>query len=271
MILSIIIAGKTHQIDVAAPLDIAIPLRFNEAQPNVYGVEKAIGKAVEAGNLIGDTRRGGSCNFERYSLIPHCQGTHTECVGHITDTRISVHECLREAFIPANLITVAPETAAETGENYPVETNENDRMITRRAIEKALGNREILPGLIVRTLPNGEEKSAKTYLTDAPFFSIDAMNFLAEKNVRHLLTDTPSIDRLFDDGKLANHRVFWNVAAGRKAVDENTRVGSTITELIYVSDRIADGNYLLNLQIAPFATDAAPSRPILFALKETAN
>ncbi len=41
---------------------------------------------------------------------------------------------------------------------------------------------------------------------------------------------------------------------------------STITELIYVPDHVPDGEYLLNLQIAPFNADASPSRPIIFPI-----
>jgi len=38
-----------------------------------------------------------------------------------------------------------------------------------------------------------------------------------------------------------------------------------MTELINVPDDVPDGRYLLNLQIAPFEADAAPSRPVLLA------
>ena len=40
----------------------------------------------------------------------------------------------------------------------------------------------------------------------------------------------------------------------------------TITELIYVADTVEDGAYVLNLQVAPFLTDASPCRPILYEL-----
>ena len=76
--------------------DLSIPLRFNGPQPNAYGVEQADSEPVRAGSLVGDTRQGGSVNFEQYSFIPHCNGTHTECVGHITDERISIRECLQD-------------------------------------------------------------------------------------------------------------------------------------------------------------------------------
>ncbi|MEZ4849568.1 MAG: hypothetical protein R3B93_13310 [Bacteroidia bacterium] len=74
------------------PIDISIPLIFNGLQPNTYGVPKAKAKAFEGEGFIGDVRRGGSCNFEELQFIPHCNGTHTECVGHISEERISIHE-----------------------------------------------------------------------------------------------------------------------------------------------------------------------------------
>ena len=266
MKLSTDVGRKTFQINSAAPLDIAIPLRFNESQPNVYGAKKASARACEAEGIVGDTRRGGSCNFERYEFTPHCNGTHTECVGHVTDERISVHECLRDVFILATLISVEPEKASGAGENYPVEFGENDRIISRRGLEKKLEKTEVGAALIIRTLPNGDDKLTKSYAADAPFFSTEAMRFIAKKNICHLLADVPSIDRLFDEGKLSNHRIFWNLKEGAKTIDENTRVKNTVTELIYAPAEIADGVYLLNLQIPAFITDAAPSRPILFEI-----
>jgi hypothetical protein len=39
---------------------------------------------------------------------------------------------------------------------------------------------------------------------------------------------------------------------------------ATITELIYVPNKVKDGTYFLNHQIAPFENDASPSKPILY-------
>ena len=267
MIFFVEINNQSYKIDLENPLDVSIPLNFNGSQPNAYRVAKATSKPCEAGELVGDTRRGGSCNFEQVEFIPHCNGTHTECVGHVTNERISVRDCLREAFTAATLITVESEKASETGESYSINLNEEDRLITRRELEKISGNgeRHFLDALIVRTLPNDAGKLTKTYLeTIPPFFSTEAMRFIVEKQVKHLLVDLPSIDRIFDAGKLSNHRAFWNVAQGAFETNEQSFVRRTITELIYVPDEIADGNYLLNLQIAPFVSDATPSRPILF-------
>lgn len=275
MIISYQIKNQTYKIDGKNPLDIAIPLIFNGAQPNAYGVEKAQSKPCEAGELVGDTRRGGSCNFEQYTFIPHCNGTHTECVGHITNDRIDIHDCLKDAFIPAALISIKPQSAGETTESYSIELNENDKLITKKllndALQKINSKSQISnsKSLIVRTLPNDESKLTRVYLENIPpFFSTEAMAFILEIGIKHLLVDMPSIDRIFDEGKLSNHRIFWNVEQGAFEINPESLVGNTITELIYVPGKIADGNYLLNLQIAPFASDASPSRPILFEILE---
>jgi hypothetical protein len=89
---------------------------------------------------------------------------------------------------------------------------------------------------------------------------------MIEAGIRHLLVDLPSIDRTFDEGKLSNHRIFWNVRQGSFETNEASFTNNTITELIYVPVEVEDGNYLLNLQIAPFAADASPSRPVLFKM-----
>ncbi len=284
MIIFIETANQKYKIDAGNPLNIAIPLKFNGAQPAVYGVEKGSSKPCEAGEMVGDTRRGGSVNFEQYKFIPHCNGTHTECVGHITRKRISVNDCLRDAFISASLISIKPEKATATNENYPNKLSENDLLITRTAIEKALENFKLQisdfrskenpkseirnpKSLIIRTLPNDQGKLSRTYLEEIPpFFSTEAMRFLAELEINHLLVDLPSIDRLFDDGKLSNHRIFWNVRHGAFEISAESFVNNTITELIYVPDEIKDGEYLLNLQIAAFEADASPSRPVLFKI-----
>lgn len=242
------------------PIDISIPLVFGGPQPNAYGVEPASSQACSAGELVGDTRRGGSCNFEQYSFIPHCNGTHTECVGHITHERISIRECLQDVIIPAILVTVAPKAIAN-----------GDMVITReslRAVEAFRVNYLERPtALIVRTLPNDDSKLSRRYGdTVPPYFAADAIEFIVDEGFAHLLVDLPSIDRIYDEGRLANHRIFWDVAPGSFEIGRSSRFKSTITELIYVPGEVPDGEYLLNLQIAPFAADASPSRPLLFPM-----
>ena len=97
------------------------------------------------------------------------------------------------------------------------------------------------------------------------FFSIDAMEYIVSLRVEHLLVDTPSVDRLLDDGHLSAHNIFWETKG--KEFNPNTKY-KTITEMIFASESIKDGNYLLNLQIPAFVSDAAPSRPILYKVND---
>jgi hypothetical protein len=153
--------------------------------------------------------------------------------------------------ISASLVTVAPEFV-------------DGELLIRPAHLVPAG--VAASALIVRTSPNDERKLSRIYdgKNMPAYFTTEAMQLIVERGYKHLLVDLPSIDRLFDEGKLANHRTFWNVEEGSFAVNENTRMGSTITELIYVPDEVEDGPYWLNLQIPPFESDAAPSRPVLF-------
>lgn len=258
------INGRSYVFNLNAPIDVSIPLMFNGPQPNAYDVQPAVSVPCEAGALVGDTRRGGSVNFEQYTFIPHCNGTHTECVGHITHERISVRDCLHDVFVLAQLVSVETE-----------QVTSGDLVISRDAIANGLNSNKTQAdidvrgpsALIVRTLPNDDSKLTWQYGEFVPpYFSADAMWLIVESGVTHLLVDIPSIDRIFDEGKLENHRIFWNVEEGSFEPNETTRRNSTISELIYVPNEVADGEYLLNLQIAPFASDCAPSRPVLFAI-----
>ena len=270
MILSIESDNRVFSVNTDEPLDISIPLNFAGPQPNAFGVAAARSEPCTAGEIIGDTRRGGSCNFEQLTLIPHCNGTHTECVGHITHERVGVNQCLMETLIPAIVITVEPEAVSATSESYSLSPAADDLIITARAIREALAaltEESIVdtPALIIRTIPNDIDKISRSYAEEIPaYFSSDALGFIVSLNTRHLLTDLPSIDRMFDEGRLSNHRMFWDVDLGSFELGPNSRINNTITELIYVPETVEDGEYLLNLQIAPFYSDASPSRPMLF-------
>jgi arylformamidase len=238
-------------------IDLSIPLRFKGPQPNAFGVNAA------TATPIGDTRSGSSVNFEQYTFIPHCNGTHTECVGHITDERISVRDCLKDVVMSAMLVSVDPED------------RDGELLITAELLrgsvmpeEPELADKGIrVTALIVRTLPNDDSKLSRRYGDEniPPYFTAEAMELIVASGFSHLIVDVPSIDRIFDEGKLENHRIFWKVEPGSREINTATRVNSTITELVYVPTSVADGEYLLNLQIAPFDSDCAPSRPILLS------
>jgi len=258
--LAVEIAGRRWRVS-AQGHDISIPLRFNDAQPTFFGAPAASAEPITAGSFVGDVRHGGSCNCSVHRLAPHCNGTHTECAGHITQERLSVRDLATRHLSPALLISVVPRSSAETPD---------DRVISLAALLKGLGEAKLSDyrALVVRTLPNDSSKLACNY--DAgpmpPYFTTEAMQHLVEHGIDTLVVDLPSIDRAQDGGKLAAHRVFWGMPAGSTSAATVTRRHATITEMAYIDDGIADGAYLLNLQVAPFVIDAAPSRPILLPL-----
>jgi len=267
MFLEFKINSSNYKIDTINPLPISIPLDFHDGQPNAFGAPKATAEAVETGKFVGDTRRGGSCNFEQYTFIPHCNGTHTESVGHISNERISIHNTLKDPFIPSTLITVNLENATFSKENYKPDKGQDDMFITKKAISDALRNskQEFLNGLIIRTLPNDDSKKTRAYMKNPPpFFSLEAMEYISGLGVQHLLVDLPSLDRTFDEGLLTAHRIFWGISPKTHHINKQNHSSKTITEMIYVPDNVKDGEYILNLQIADFVADASPSRPILF-------
>jgi kynurenine formamidase len=268
--------GVRLHADVSDPLSLAVPLDFDGPQPNHYGAPRAHARALDDGAQSLDTRAGGSVNCEALTLVPHCNGTHTECVGHITDERIAVSEVLRGGLWLAAVVSVTPCPANATDESTVPPPVRGDRVITARALLAAL---DALPGrrglpvapqaVVLRTLPNDESKLTREYgaQVPAPYLTREAAAALVAADIEHLVTDLPSLDRTRDGGELTAHRLFWGLPPGNRRAADATRSHATVTELAWIAPTIRDGLYLLDLQMPAFLSDAAPSRPVLYRLK----
>lgn len=270
MKLSFEINNKKHFIKTEDAIDISIAMNFNGPQPSSYHVPAAHSNAYRDGSFVGDTRQGGGCNFETITITPHCNGTHTECIGHITNERMMIHELLEIDLLPSLLLTVKPMKAKYCDEKYDPELNENDLVITAKELGEKCGRAlfEGMSALIIRTTPNKENKLSMNYAeNESAFFTNDAMEYLNKINIDHLLVDLPSIDRAHDEGKLSNHHIFWNIEQGSHDVNITSMTHKTITEFIYVANNVSDGKYLLDIQIPPFMADAAPSKPIIYPIR----
>ena len=266
MLLSLTINNQQHSVDITRPIDISIPLKFGGEQPNAFYLPRAEAVVAQGGDFVGDTRQGGSCNCETVTLNPHGNGTHTECVGHLSTNRIHVNAALKDVFIPALLVSLPVESDADGKACIGGSALEGGVLALSRQLS-ALES-EALPGLIIRTLPNDARKKEIGWSgSQPPYLHPDAARYIRELGVRHLLLDLPSLDRE-DDPLLRSHRIFWELPE-EGAVEGDPEDGRTITEMIYVPDEVEDGLYLLNLQIPPFALDAAPSRPLLFRIEES--
>ncbi|MBC7440263.1 MAG: cyclase family protein [Flavobacterium sp.] len=245
---------QNFQIDLSKPIDISIPLSDTNENPIAWYIEKPVIEPVKFGDWTGKVSKGSSTNFNNIFFNPHGHGTHTECLGHITHEFYSINQCLKQFFFFAELISVKPEILND------------DLIITKSQIENLL-NVKSPEALIIRTLPNSEYKKSKKYSkTNPAYLTEEAAIYLREIGIQHLLIDLPSVDREEDEGKLLAHKAFWNVK-NTKNLNNDARLNCTITEMIYVDNKILDGNYILNLQIASFENDASPSKPILYSIE----
>ncbi|MEP3207907.1 MAG: cyclase family protein [Maribacter sp.] len=240
---------KNDFIDLSKPLDISIPVRGDASNVNAWYVDHPKIEPHVEGDFVGKVSEGAATNFNDISFNPHAHGTHTECVGHITEDFHSINQNLKRYFFKAEVITLAPE-------KY-----QDDFVISRKQLQYALGNKK-REALVIRTLPNIKDKLTKQYSnTNPPYLLEQAAEYLVEKGIEHLLIDLPSVDKEKDGGALLAHNAFW-------CANGDVRKQATITEFIYVPNSIKDGKYFLNLQLAPFENDASPSRPVLYKIED---
>ncbi len=239
---------QTYTIDLSKPLDISIPLRASKKNVNAWYIDEPKIEPVTNGDWIGKVSKGAPVNFNNIAFNPHAHGTHTECVGHITPEFYSINDTLQQFYFIAEVVSITPQ---KQGDDFVITKDHIKNVITSDQIE----------ALIIRTLPNIENKPDKQYSnTNWPYLTKDAATYIREQNIKHLLIDLPSVDKEKDNGKLLAHKAFWHYP-------EATRHDATITEMIYVKDSIVDDIYLLNIQIASFENDASPSKPILYHLQ----
>jgi kynurenine formamidase len=237
-----------YTIDLSKPLDISMSIRGSKDNANAWYIEEPKIEPAQIGEWTASVKEGASINFNNIQFNPHAHGTHTECVGHITEKFYSVNKCLKQFFFRAEVITVAPEKIEE---DYVISKSQLKFLLKQRKPE----------ALVIRTMPNTKDKLSRQYSnTNWPYLTEDAAEFIKKIGVQHLLVDLPSVDKEKDDGKLLAHKAFWDV-------DGKIRKNATITEFIYVKNKINDGKYILNLQIAPFENDATPSKPILYKIE----
>ncbi|MEZ4810317.1 MAG: cyclase family protein [Allomuricauda sp.] len=249
MIATIQYNSKNYKIDLTKPLDLSIPLQGGEGNVNAWYLEPPKIEPHKEGDFVGSVAQGAPVNFNDIWFNPHSHVTHTECLGHITKEFHSVNKNLKHYFFLAEVVTVAPEQLGE------------DFVISEKQLKYALGNKK-REALVIRTLPNLTDKCSHNYSdTNPPYLLEEAAHYLVQKGVQHLLIDLPSVDKERDGGALLSHNAFWNIKG-------KPREMATITELIYVPNKVKDGTYFLNLQVAPFENDASPSRPVLYKIEE---
>lgn len=238
----------TVEIDLADPIDISIPLQHGLSNPNCFFAPPPEIWPVRTDSFVGLVTEGSPVNFQNLKVNPHGNGTHTECVGHISAEPRTINQCLKRFHFLGQLVSI-----------YPQKSVNGSKVIHRDLLSSMLGPHPA-PAVIIRTLPNDDSKLSRQYSgSHPPFFAPEAIHWLVEKGVQHLLTDLPSVDPEEDGGALAAHRAFWQYP-------KNIRQEATITELVYVPEAVVDGYFVVNLQICSLEMDASPSKPILYRI-----
>jgi len=250
---------KSFNVDLASATCLAIPYDYNGRQPNFYDVPKGEAKPLITEGFNGQVNGTTGCDVMVINQNIHCTGTHTECAGHIRNENIFIHNVLSPGFILTELISVTPVKWSETEESYHCPVDPEEWVITKEMIQRS--EQTSTNGLVIRTLPNSEEKLTRTYKSaNTPFFTTDSVEYINELGVCHLVVDLPTIDKYDDGGQLGNHHEFF---------EEKPPFQKTITELAYIPESLNDGQYFMEIEIPAMQLDAAPSRPFLFNFVET--
>jgi kynurenine formamidase len=264
--------GRRWRVDLDSPFDLAIRVEFDGPQPRFFAEQGADAVPLTVGSFSGEVGRGSSCNCGVYTLAPHCHGTHTECVGHLTADAMHVAAVTPVPPALALVVTVQPgERGAGARDVSPI-SGPTDLVITGAMLDRAAYRWTTDPwtALVVRTLPNDGGKAHRVYAgpCPAPYFTVDAMHWIVQRAVTSLVVDLPSLDRADDGGALVAHRTYWGLAPGAIEAKHAQRGHALVTELAFVPESVADGLYLLDLHVPAFGADAAPSRPVIYPLAE---
>ncbi len=181
--------SRKHKIDLSKPIDISIPVSTKN-HVNAWRIDGPKITPFAAGNWVGNVQQGGDVNFNHIEFNPHSHCTHTETVGHISETVYCIHKELQQYFFLAEVVTIPPESHNE------------DFVITKKQLKFALGNKK-RDAIIIRTLPNLPDKKTTNYSNTNPTFLLEeAAEYLKEKGIKHLLFDMPSVDKEKDGGLL---------------------------------------------------------------------
>lgn len=243
------VGKQKYRANLFRPISIGIPLRDGKSNPKCFSAPDPNIEPLKAEGFVGSIEEGSPVNFYNIQLNPHGNGTHTECSGHILDNKLQMGGLLDRYFFLAQLVSLEPERHGK-----------DKVVVLTESLEKGLFDG--IEALIVRTVPNERtEKIFKDHSgSNPPYFDVKFLSRINQRGIEHFLTDLPSVDKEFDGGELASHKAFWDEAL-------SDRKQATITELIYVPNKVADGLYLLQHQFMNVALDAAPSNPILYQLE----
>ena len=269
MLAELTIAGQKVRAALDRGVSLAIAVEFGAPGPRHFGAGAPSSRPFSVGNFSGSVAGGASANCSTVTLTPHCQMTHTESVAHLTREAGDAWRVVPRGLLPAVVVSVIPEPARESSESTDPQPWGTDVLISRRRLRAAWPmTRMVEPvAAVIRTLPNDPGKRSRDY-TDLvpPYLTREAVEWLIEKRIEHLVLDVPSLDRTHDEGRMIGHRLFFGLPPGSTARGDAARSRATITELAFVPDEVPDGPCLLSIAVPAIGGDAVPSQPIVYPL-----
>ena len=288
--------GQVFHVDLSAGKSIARTIAVAATKATLdIGAIAVQSKTFQDGDFVGDMSLGGSCNVSVLKVNPHCCGTHTETLMHVMPEEAAAARPTIDLVAPKGLQlslvltlkTCSLAEARDCDESFTEHAHSDDRLVSVAALSAALSSaaqsmprgyaawdsakKESLGKSLVVRIAEDDPAMANSpwaFGSDvSPYFTSDAIELLNDQGVVHLLVEFPSVDRLDDGGRLANHHKFWNFDQESRDLAE-AWPEKTITEMIEISPSIKDGLYLLSIGVPPVRTDAMISRPVLFELFE---
>jgi len=249
-------------------VDLSIPVDPGQAAL-AFSLPDAVSAPFRAGGFVGDVAQGGSVNCHTLSFCAHGNGTHTECVGHIVKDHVHVGDAVPYGPMPACVFTLSTTALAESGEHTDGKSAPDDRVVTARGLDarrRAIAPRDAHLFVVVLRLDDARGHAGRAWSgTNPPYFTRELCALLRAWGTHHVVVELPSLDREDDGGTVPAHHAFFGVESGARALARAPEP-RTVTELAVVPDDVTDGECLLDLQVAPIRSDAAPSRPMLLPL-----
>ena len=144
--------GRHYRIALNDPIDLSLPLDANAPGPRAWHVEAPRMEPVRYGDKVFAVTSGSPVNFRNVFFNPHGNGTHTECVGHISKENYSINKTFSRFMFIAELVTILPE-----------ELPNGDFVITKKQLINALKETENIEAIVIRTLSNGLNKLHMQY------------------------------------------------------------------------------------------------------------
>ena len=253
--------GPDQRFEVDYAAGIALGKLIEAGHGKAFFVDQGAQRTALSGSgFSGRVSTGASCNVDRFEIIPHCHGTHTEGIGHVLEGHPSVLDTADLSPAVSRLVTPELKSLDDTDEQYHHPVGHDQLVVSRDSLQQRLGSslNDSLKGLLIRT---GWTEQADT---PYPLLTSEAVEWLAASGLRQLLVDSPSLDAE-DDPELGNHHRWWGLhqATSKHAAPGRKR---SITEFLNVPASIPDGYYLLHNGVAALDSDASLSQPVIYPL-----